>query len=154
MDADDARRMAQQLADAFPNGPRAYVWANDLRDLNIDHARTAFADMRQHADRGHLLPQFHAYYRAARVADAGGIEHPPAHCEQCDGHGWVTAPPILVGTGEGEMPYSQTVPCRCHPAGTRARAQLAKFAAVNGWKNQPEPEPDKPEAPALFGDRT
>lgn len=137
MTPDEARTLSARIIDTWPNGPKAYIWANELRDLDPTRATRAFAAMRKEVDRP-TLAAFHVHYAATRTATVDELDR-PARCQLCDGTGWTDATPEQAhrsttcrgtpGTthGDGGCHCHAVTPCHCtHGAQARAILTLAR----------------------------
>lgn len=152
MTDDEARTLATRIVDTWPNGPKGYIWRNELTTLDHTHATDAFRDMRRDVERP-TLSTFHAYYRAAR-ARTNANQPRPRDCEACGNTGWTPAPDrTLQVAGNAQHTYSQTIPCRCTTGQSHARRVHARIAHDNGWHHdaRPTPNTDQLDDLALFG---
>lgn len=121
MTDDDARKIATQAIDTWPNGPKGYVWQNEIRGCDAELARTAMARLRRETDRA-TTAQFHAVYNAVRSTSA--VLTAPAMCGQCNGTGWIEATaleahePRVCAAAAGDMGCGchAVKPCRCSNA--------------------------------------
>jgi len=127
MTDDEARKLATRAIDTWPSGPKAYIWINDLKPLDLGIATAAMRQLRQHgADVRNLLAEFHTAYRETkRRANANDALAVPARCQLCNGTGWVEATPAEAHlpthckgtpgavTGDGGCHCHAVHPCNC-----------------------------------------
>jgi hypothetical protein len=115
---DEARKLATRMIDTWPSGPKGYIWQNELKALQFEHAAEAFRLLRQETDKA-TTAQFHQRYRA--VAGKANVLHVPARCEMCNGTGWAEATPaeaheprVCTADPGGTGCFCHAVkPCRC-----------------------------------------
>ena len=110
---EQAQRFAQRMIETWPTGPRRNIWVDIALKLHDrDAALAAYADLERTAT--HIsTAAFHTAYVAAKRQRES--YRPPAHCELCDGTGWVDAPGVQLTLDDPDAPAptSKVKPCRC-----------------------------------------
>jgi hypothetical protein len=66
MNDDEARKIAQHLIDAYPNGPKAYIWREILADLDYGPAVGAYKALIREAEKPPTPARFIGHYNALK----------------------------------------------------------------------------------------
>jgi hypothetical protein len=64
MTEDEARRVAQHCIDAWPSGPKAYIWRELVSDLDYGPAVGAYRQLAHESIKAPTTGQFMAHYHA------------------------------------------------------------------------------------------
>ena len=75
MTEDEARKVAQHCIDAWPTGPKAYIWRELVIDLEYGPAVGAYKQLARDSIKAPTTGQFMAHYHALQPSrtDARGI---------------------------------------------------------------------------------
>jgi len=145
--------LVERIQTTWRGGPSPETWCEELADLDVGRATTAYVKLRRETDRCPSIAQFISMYRSL---DTELPKHLRERCRTCDNTGRVIveAPEFHQHDCERLPPVNGRYPCewRCHAAvpcpvcdeGEVRRRQQAKFARVNEWEANTDPilEPD------------
>lgn len=125
MTDDEARKLATRIIDTWPSAAKAYVWRDELINLDPTHAATAYRRCARTAHRPPTPADFLDAYDTARQDARTNNPPQPERCQLCNATGWIDAPPTdahhpttCQGTpglerGDGGCWCHAVKPCRC-----------------------------------------
>jgi hypothetical protein len=106
MNPEEAKRLAVRIANSWHGGPNIEAWTEELLDMDAGTAGTTFIRLRRDLDHA---PSIANFWRTYRTLVTPANEALP--CNNCDGTGWVSAPPVVRVINDRPHEYRQATPC-------------------------------------------
>lgn len=124
MNRTEASDLATRISQTWPRGIGANVWEDELVDLEVGRAGTAFVKLRRTARSAPSIAEFFEMYSSLHTEDRSTR---PDDCPRCDNQGTVAT---MIRTDSGAEVWGPVSACSCE-WGRRKADALAKAAAWN-----------------------
>ncbi|MEM9513686.1 MAG: hypothetical protein AAGA42_02425 [Actinomycetota bacterium] len=124
MRPEEATMLAGKIGETWRYGPTKDVWREELLELDVGRANTAYVKLRRSETSAPTIALFFATYRALRTEDASTRED----CPVCDDTGWVDAAPSMLPDGR---PVRGVAPCGSCRRGREMEHTYRRIRAAN-----------------------